>query len=149
MTTDWTVAFHRARGLKFRQIQFRTRRQDGYTTDWTISGRACGPDPWVNWTIETAIQSSLNGWQSPPVTNSYPQLMRRAEGGSEQDIGSGGKIRFMIQPRAPAKFVLEMVPWTGYPLTTNSVVTVPLEEDTSCPESPPPAPSGNERPTLP
>jgi hypothetical protein len=144
ITTKWNVAYHKALGFKFEQVHFQMRRAaDGMTVDWWLSGHVCGPTPWNEgavgfeldsaWTIENRAQTAGSGWRSAVSTSQYSQPMHRSDNGASWNIGSGGKITYLIQPRYPPKMAIEMLPFTGYPLATAAIVTVPLVEDSSCP----------------
>lgn len=134
--TSWSVAFHQARGFKFPEVHFQTRRElDAFQTDRYISGHICGTSPWSTWTIDTRWQTSWRGVDYQGRWRSFEQKMNFSENGSTLDTGSGGKIAFLIQPRFPPKMVIEMTALSGYPLTTPATVTVPITEDPSCPGS--------------
>lgn len=146
VTTEWNVAYHKPRGFKFDQVHFQTRRRDGYTNDWWISGSVCASSPWSDfqggpetstnpWIMKSHIDATFKSWHYSSPERKYFAGMLQAENGYTQDIGSAGRLTFMLQPRYPPKMAIEMLPWFGYPLTTPSVVTVPIVEDLSCPDN--------------
>jgi hypothetical protein len=79
-----------------------------------------------------SLKETFKGNRIDGGSGSFLQSMSQSHNGGTWDIGSGGKIDFIIAPQYPSKMAIEMTPQPGYPLTTQPIVTVPITEDTRC-----------------
>jgi hypothetical protein len=162
IATSWNVAYHQARGFKFAEVHFQTRRWDGFTNDYTYSGYVCGASPFGNnWTIDRKVLVTTAQGQHLGFTGSQLLPMHFSQNGSEtsgdletRPAGPGIKLAFIIQPRYPPKMAVEFTPDLtgavgGYPLTTPGIVTVPITENTNCVDVPPAPPVPSASPASP
>lgn len=134
----WQVSYHKPRGFKFSGVKMSYQTTEECAPEGgpcilstTVSGRVCGDDPWaMPWDIHQTFTSNFGHATAADYPLELDKPFAIPEVGFHKGlewVGATGPADYKV------KFRYEVN--TDWPATTPSSVTVPVEEDTSCPDN--------------